>query len=569
MGNNANTLSDAECVALAQISYLDMSKSYEQHLKESGDVSMQTLLNDSERDLIKSASKYLGKNEAEVSSEIKAIMSLPENKRQEQINKLLEGAPNKAMAQNDIGKLLIIDSVRSKVDDSTLTGWKVKTIDDNDDKTGFYALMVETDPGHVSPVFRGSEPLSGIISAEDIKTDWVESDLYLLNSVVTTQQAEVERFFKENMVLLSEYDYFEPVGHSLGGNLAEYFAISCAKIDAELGAGNKLTEKLLRCVSLDGPGYSDEFITANLEYIDMVSDKMLHYRWSFVGTLLNDLPGVEYHFVEVREDAEGCNAVTRHSLSYLDFDSDKLKRGAAQDTLSQFTSKFSKAIDSMSAEKGTAIAHFLGDFFIKAFWVKDQLYKDGKITLLGWAAIAGLVAYVVSKPKLLAAVVSIIAIVVTVKAVKFVIKVTQEAIKLLKEIANAICDAVAEAYNWAKDKLNELKDAVVSIIDSAINKVKEFLNPGYQAAKAYPNIIVDTEKLLDYAQRIREVNRRITDVDKRMDSLYWKVGLFDLGKLIDADLLTSFSVRLLACDTYLRETASEFEAAEKYISGLI
>lgn len=79
------------------------------------------------------------------------------------------------------------------------------------------------------------------------------------------------------------------------------------------------------------------------------------------------------------------------------------------------------------------------------------------------------------------------------------------------------------------------------------------------------DIIVDTYKLSQYAQRISTVNSRIRSLDHRLDKLYSRVGLLDLFNLMHADILVSYSVRLARCQTYLQQTALDFEQAERDI----
>ncbi len=81
------------------------------------------------------------------------------------------------------------------------------------------------------------------------------------------------------------------------------------------------------------------------------------------------------------------------------------------------------------------------------------------------------------------------------------------------------------------------------------------------------DIIVDTYKLNQYAQRLSTVNSRINRLDFRMDSLYLKVGFLGLKDLLQADAMTGYSWRLLRCQTYLSQTASEFERLEKKLEN--
>ena len=82
------------------------------------------------------------------------------------------------------------------------------------------------------------------------------------------------------------------------------------------------------------------------------------------------------------------------------------------------------------------------------------------------------------------------------------------------------------------------------------------------------DIIVDTYKLNQYAQRIATVNSRISCLDHRLDSLYWRVGLQGLWNLLQADALTCYSWRLVRCQSYLQQTAAEFEQVEKNLGEM-
>lgn len=81
------------------------------------------------------------------------------------------------------------------------------------------------------------------------------------------------------------------------------------------------------------------------------------------------------------------------------------------------------------------------------------------------------------------------------------------------------------------------------------------------------DIIVDTYKLDQYAQRISAVNSRINSLDRRIDALYSRVGLLDLWNLMQSDILICYSWRLLRCQSYLEQTALDFEGTERLILG--
>lgn len=441
-----------------------------------------------------------------------------------------------------------------------MKNWKISAVHDQNDVNGFYACVIETGPGEAAVGFRGSE---GMGELDNVVNDWVGADIGLVNSTCTNQQAEVDRFLEKYKEQLNGYDNLAMAGHSLGGNLAEYATI----VSSEYG----LDDNIKQCVSMDGPGFSKEFIDKYREQIEKMSGVMYHPRWSFVGTMLNDLPGVNYEYVEVanKEGVDEYNALTRHSTEYLVYDENGNLVKGEQDDLSKITSVVSEGVDHLPAPIGNALITLVGGAWIGFTWAKENLLdEDGNLTPTGWGIIAGTVG-VIAVFGLKTVVMSVVAIVVAVLAVIVVAVVAELVYDLVMKVVDTICDAVAKAYNWAKEKYQEFKETVKSLINKAKNWFKSNFNNGYKYANTHPQVKVDTFKLRDYASRIYDVNRRIANLDGRMDSLYWRVGLLDLWNLMQADLMTGYSWRLLRAASYLNETASDFDSIEtELINGL-
>ena len=136
-------------------------------------------------------------------------------------------------------------------------------------------------------------------------------------------------------------------------------------------------------------------------------------------------------------------------------------------------------------------------------------------------------------------------------------------------------DAWMATKNWISEKRKEVKNFLSNVYTSitvAIDKVMQWIrnySPSGVYASLNTTIKLDTYRLRNYAQRIQNVNRRINNLDSRLDSLYWKVGLLDLWDLMQADLMTGYSWRLLRCVSYLNDTASDFDTVEtRLISSL-
>ena len=136
----------------------------------------------------------------------------------------------------------------------------------------------------------------------------------------------------------------------------------------------------------------------------------------------------------------------------------------------------------------------------------------------------------------------------------------------IPEAAQKFYDAIVATYDKVKNYISGVKDNIKNFIGKMGAAVKNWynrnLNAGYKYASANPQINVDTYKLRTYAQRLQRVNGRISRLDGRLDSLYWRVGLLDLWNLMQADILTGYSWRLNRCVSYLNDTATDFENAE-------
>ncbi len=131
-----------------------------------------------------------------------------------------------------------------------------------------------------------------------------------------------------------------------------------------------------------------------------------------------------------------------------------------------------------------------------------------------------------------------------------------------QELIAWTCDKLEKLGNKFKEIVADVKDFFNKVVNNAKNWYNRNLNAGYKYASANPQIVADTYKLRQYAQRLQKVNGRISRVDGRLDSLYWRVGLLDLWNLMQADILTGYSWRLNRCVSYLNETATDFENVE-------
>lgn len=136
----------------------------------------------------------------------------------------------------------------------------------------------------------------------------------------------------------------------------------------------------------------------------------------------------------------------------------------------------------------------------------------------------------------------------------------------LVDIACDFVDAIKDLAGNIKKWVSDLKETIKNTINKIKAKIRSW-SAGGRYATEHPRIEVDTFKLRNYASRIYDVNRRISNLDGRMDSLYWRVGLLDLWNLMQADLMTGYSWRLLRAASYLNDIASNFDAIETELAN--
>lgn len=189
------------------------------------------------------------------------------------------------LAPLERSQLETVQNIRTLMKENNLEycgNWRIVQHCDKNTESGFYAVTLDTGGGDAIIGFRGSETWD---DTGQLIQDWGRADVGLLNSYQTQQQADAEAYIREfERTVGKNYDRVSTTGHSLGGNLAEHAAITAPK---------SFKDKLDRATNWDGPGFSDEYIrlhTRNGDIAD-VNDRLDHYRWSFVSSLLNPIPG--------------------------------------------------------------------------------------------------------------------------------------------------------------------------------------------------------------------------------------------------------------------------------------
>ena len=228
--------------------------------------------------------------------------------------------------------------------------WKIVDIHDRngDSGNGFYGCIIETNSENAIVAFRGSESIK---KYSNLVKDWKEADLKLFSSKEIEQQREVERFLDSLTIngTLNKYKSLASTGHSLGGNLASHFAIA-----ASVGENkSEIFNKLNQVVNFDGPGNSKEYLKYHEDAIKVAGKKIKHYKWSLVGSALNDIPGEKTEFLAIDENQHNASlldkikykTVSRHATTSLKFAEDGQAIRGNQDNLSKFVHSLSVGVE--------------------------------------------------------------------------------------------------------------------------------------------------------------------------------------------------------------------------------
>lgn len=465
-------------------------------------------------------------------------------------------------------KGVTVESVFPDMDSRDVAKWKIVDYYDNNDTTGFFGCLIETEPGKAIIAFRGSEAMEdkdhGISNTIH---DWGEADLGLMNKTLTKQQGDVEKFLKKiaDSDYIDQYDFIATTGHSLGGNLAMHATV----ISSDSGLSNKIQQ----CASFDGPGFSGEYIQKNKELIDREGDKITHYQWSLVGKMLNELPGVPRTKLEYEADDTFTRIAGRHDTKYILFD----RKGNAirnpngpegWEYLDEISNLFSKGLDHMPGIIGNGLVFVTSSLLYVAVWSGHNFYdQEGNLTLYGQSVIAAGAALLIFNP--VATITFVIEAVVIVVAFFVAVCLYEIVYEAVEKIVAIVVDAAIEFYHMAAEAAEKFKQYVAQKLREFKEWCQKTFNAGYKYASQHTCIQIDTDKMRQYGAILREVNRKLNEIDRRMDRLYRSLKLGDQAKLMRADIRTGYSLRLGRCASYLEDTASEFATVESNLIKIL
>ena len=370
-----------------------------------------------------------------------------------------------------------------------LKTWSLAGACDTNDDNGFCAYIVETGADEAAVAFRGSDDMGD--PAQWIN-DWVKGDMALLTQTETTQHQAVREFIRQTHGTLSKYKALNVTGHSLGGNLAEYFTI----VSDEYG----LDDNIERCVALDSPGFSTEFLIKHRKQIRKMNadNKMVHYQWSLVGGLLQPVQSSlnNLRYADVKAGMED-HAFKKHQLQNVKLDGSSFDTTDTppSDALSWSTTILTKAIDWVKLFNRDFRMYTIGIVGIVAILGTFKEFLDGSIRerYLMERAQNLAVREAAANPE----------IYIDTDAYDQLAKDCATASKKLAEIANEIW-ARRGGRPFSAPTIGRFDIPIVSQIVSAINWIDEMLNTTAYCGRRVEESANAMEQIGDYFKNTSE-----------------------------------------------------------------
>ncbi len=468
------------------------------------------------------------------------------------------------------------------------TSWQTK----NTDGSNRY------NPGTSAAVFtKGKEVYVAYRGTSD--GEWVDNP-YAYAGIGSPQQKEALDYFDH---VVEEYNLTSSqnltiTGHSKGGNDAQY-----TTLNSEYGY---LIDK---CISIDGQGFSPEAIIAmKKQYGREYYDEQLAKMYSICGE--NDYVNPQGGKV-IKEDhtyyiptpnAEGFGDY--HEIAFL-FQNGELGEldPNGQGPLGEYAAKLSEMILQLPEEQRAECAmsimalceKFMGkeytDVGINGEWADEEdvlgFIVYGVPTILqsvgteeGMEVVTSLLGDMIQKyydengflkTVGMAYGVSLATVVLGPWVITIGGSVYRNA-WMIESVINKI-KSVKEFTKEVGQNLDELYQSVVG----ALQKVGAWFfaqTYGYQYATENTYIHINTTRMRDLATQLGALSQRSKALDKKMNRLYWNLGidwdtLWNLGRLLKGEVVLDYAYRLDRCVSFLENTAQEFEEVEKEIKGYV
>lgn len=360
-------------------------------------------------------------------------------------------------------------------------------------------------------------------------------------------QSESLEFFDH---VMSEYgadaDKVYVTGHSQGGNNAQYVTMN-----SEYG------DRIDMCMAMDAPGFSHEAVERmknryGEDYYESQRQKIYSYNGSsdYVDPLGNEIiaPQDDEHLTIIYAPDGGL--MGWHMIEGMMDGNNLNPRVDDYDPFHKFVVEVNRRVNELPPDQRERVAELgmkVAEYFLggegNANWKSDLTLQD--LAELAEYVLPILAQYMVEDPE--------------------AFRAMFEQLGLPEWFVDYVFPICVELARFAITVAEALK-ALAEAVDKLIEYLRG-ITPGGRYVDDNPYFKADPEKLKNYATRLDRVNQRLVQLDKDLDSLYWQVGLVDLGEIASANLITSYSTNLLLAKSFLNKAAEKLEAAERKAKG--
>ena len=184
----------------------------------------------------------------------------------EQFDNLMDAVGNCVVRISTEEWINILKQIKNK---SNLKNLRIRNVESY--KSGMKSACFVDDEYNATVVFRGTAT----------PNEWKD------NGQGAYKYETIEQIDALNYINSLEFDNIIVTGHSKGGNKAQYVTI--------------LSPKITKCLSVNGQGFSDEFINKYKEEINKNKSKIisLNAKYDYVNCLFNSIAG-KYYYIQTK-----------------------------------------------------------------------------------------------------------------------------------------------------------------------------------------------------------------------------------------------------------------------------
>jgi len=437
--------------------------------------------------------------------------------------------------------------------DSKYYNWKVARVQDNNTSTGFVAYTFESQPGEAVVAFRGSEDMAKL----EYRNDW-QNNASSVYARQTVQQKDAEAYMADPS--MKDYSNISLTGHSLGGNLALYAALT---------ADPQLRDVITSTQTFNAPGFNQEFIQSHKETIDTTRSRIQEFQNEY--DLVSSIMYNPTQPIIIHTTAKNKTLTDNHALNFLQIENGQFKRSATQekDISCQVLADFTQRLQTLPAPmlEGTVDMTF-------AIWNGRIDHVDiaaAGITMAAVATIGPASAAALVVDVLVGAIVPEIVKFIVVPALQNAHQFAQEAAVKLYEHVAAFVEGTIDAVNHTialGETLRDFKSKALQRVEHTAKGLINGIKRLWGSPKAvYAEGVLEASiiGLRSLGDRLLQLQSKLGRIDDRMDTLRRLVDVEDKAQVFLLDLRIGYDSELRKCQDYVNEAADQLEQCERTI----